>query len=76
MCAKVAAATPKVTASSCSGVTFGYVCQDNALNSAYVCVNGSTASAVYCKDLAKRCKSRSGTDWSATYDIVNGLACE
>lgn len=76
MCARVAAATPKLSGATCSGVAFGYVCHGSAPNSAYVCVNGSIASGVNCLDTSKRCKKRATDDWSASYDVVNGLACE
>jgi Zn-dependent metalloprotease len=76
MCARVAAATPKLSTATCSGVAFGYVCHGSAPNSAYVCVNGSIASGVNCLNTSKRCKKRAADDWSASYDVANGLACE
>ncbi len=76
MCGRVAAATPKLPFATCNGVAFGYVCNDNAMNSAYVCVNGSIFSSATCQDPTKICKKRAKDDWTATYDVVNGLACE
>ncbi len=76
MCARVAAATPKLATATCSGVAFGYVCHGSSPYSAYVCLNGSIASAVYCSDTSKKCKKRALNDWSTSYDIVNGLSCE
>lgn len=76
MCARVAAAAPVMSKSTCSGVAFGYVCQDGSPTAAYACVNGSIASGVLCREKGKRCKKRSATDWAATFDVINGLDCE
>lgn len=76
MCAKLVAAPVRVSTSTCNGVAFGYVCQEGAPNAAYVCTNGSIASGVLCSNKAQRCKKRAPNDWTATYDLLNGLSCE
>ncbi len=61
---------------SCAFVDRGYVCDDQSLFLATLCVGRAIASSVQCKNLLHRCIQASPGNFQATVDAFGTLSCK